>query len=70
MLLIVTGIVLVGLAAGFAFATFQTRRFGRSMVEAGYLREEAESPVVGRRLALCTAVALVGIVLIVVGALT
>jgi hypothetical protein len=69
MLLIVVGIVLVGLGAGFAFAIFQAHRIGRGLAGAGYLREETLTPVFGRRLALCTAVALVGVVLIVVGAI-
>jgi hypothetical protein len=65
-LLVVTGVVLLGVAAGFTAATFKVRRFRRALARAGYAGAAA-NPAFRRRLVLCAGVAVVGLALTVAG---
>jgi hypothetical protein len=66
-LLVVVGVVLLGLAAGFAAAIWKLRRIRRAVAAAGYLQDDPAATTARRRLAICGVVALAGIGLIVAG---
>jgi UPF0716 family protein affecting phage T7 exclusion len=66
-LLVVIGLILLGLAAGFAFASFKARRIRRVVAQAGYAQGEEPAATFRHRLVWCGVVALAGVVLIVAG---
>jgi hypothetical protein len=66
-LLVVIGLILLGLAAGFAFASFKARRIRRVLARAGYATGEEPVATLRRRLVTCGVVALAGVILIVAG---
>jgi hypothetical protein len=68
-LLVVAGVVLMGLAAGFAAASFKARRIRRALATAGYLPDERADAAFRRRLVICGLVGLAGVVLTVTGAI-
>jgi uncharacterized membrane protein len=67
-LLIVPGVILLGLAAGFAFASYKARRIRRAMAVTGYV-DDATDPAFRRRLLACGVVAIAGVALTVAGSI-